>query len=122
MSSLAYLLTIFWIFLLVLMIYLSAAHLVKLRRTGAFSLRPLFKGFGQKMWMTIGLGIMFFGLYYLVITLASRFFDSNQKLNLLMLARQHPAEFIYMGLGIFSCVTISIYIVRIMIKNIYNMR
>jgi hypothetical protein len=83
-----------------------------------WSLRTLFKDFNRKMWMTICLGSLFFGLYLLIVGIgiyAVRQWGSD----LLFLAYHHAVEFIYGGLWLFACISLSIYLVRMFIKYFY---
>lgn len=101
------------------MIFYSIKYFLKLIRDNKFSLHPLFKGFKQKMWMTIGLGSLFFSLYLLIILLSSWLLDSKSSLTLFFLFYAHPTEFIYLGLFIFACMSLCIYLVRMFIKYFY---
>jgi hypothetical protein len=84
------------------------------------AVRTIFNGFRQKMWMTVGLGVVFFSLYLLIVLLGSYFKDQSARLDFFFLMYQHPVSFIYLGLLIFACMTSGIYLVRMVIKYIYN--
>lgn len=116
------LVAIVWIVLTVWLTYFSAKYFMKLMKNKAYSPRPLFKNFGQKMWMTVWLGCLFFGFYYVLVLLLSKVMDPSVKLDIFFLVYRHPVEFIYLGLIIFACMTVSIYIVRTIIIHLYNIR
>lgn len=80
------------------------------------------RGFGQKMWMTAGLGLVFFGCYLVLALASSSLKDTQIRLNLFLLMYQSPATFVYLGLLIFACLSTSIYLVRLVIKYLYNTR
>ena len=81
------------------------------------SVASIFKDFKQKMWMTIGLGIVFFGLYVLIVYIGS-YIATN--FNLFKLIHKNPVTFIYLGLLTFALVTTCIYLTRLIIKFLYN--
>lgn len=80
----------------------------------------LFQDFKQKMWMTLGLGITFFGLYFLLVLLGSRWMDQQTSLQVFFLAYQNPINFIYLGLFIFVATSLLIYLVRTFIKYLFT--
>jgi hypothetical protein len=82
-------------------------------------LNSIFHDFGKKMWMAAGIGPLFFGLYFLVIYLAT-FTETTTRLDFFFLLYKYPVEFIYLGLFIFACTTVGIYCARIIIKYVYN--
>ncbi len=84
-----------------------------------FSINSIFHDFDKKIWMVAGIGPMFFGLYFLLIYLAT-FTESTTRLNFFFLLYKQPVKFIYMGLFIFACATISLYGARLLIKYVYN--
>lgn len=84
------------------------------------SVDVLFKGFSQKMWMTTGLGIVFFGCYFLLVVLGSYYRDPVWRLNLFHYVYENPVLFIYIGLFVFAFISASIYGVRTIIKHLYN--
>lgn len=84
------------------------------------TMRNLFKGFRQKMWMTVGLGILFFGFYFLLVLIGSYIIDHESRQYLFLLIYQHPKAFIYFGLLLFASVTICIYLCRMVIIYLYN--
>lgn len=109
-----------WLILLAWLTYYSVHFFVKNISPRKSSLRFLFAGFRQKMWMTVGLGIIFFGLYALLVWLASSFFNFTNKQQIFLLMYRHPVKFIYLGLLIFVTISVSIYLARILIKHLYN--
>lgn len=80
----------------------------------------MFEGFRQKMWMTAGLGIVFFCSYLGISATAFYFKDPQARLHLFTFAYENPAALIYIGLLIFACFSVCIYLVRIIIKYFYN--
>lgn len=79
----------------------------------------LFFEFDKKMWMTIGLGITFLGLYFFLIKMLSWLFKENSY-RAFSILYQYKIEAIYMGLFIFAFLSSSIYLVRIFIKYLYK--
>jgi hypothetical protein len=85
------------------------------------ALRLMVKDFRQKMWMTIGLGLFFFGFYFLLLW-SFKFIDKSFWQNLFMQAYHSPILFIYAGLFIFAFISLSIYLVRMFIKYLFMTR
>lgn len=102
---------------LLLQIFVNLAELTMKKKV---SFSALFKNFNQKIWMTGGLGILFFGLYFLLISAFSFFNDPTLRLNFFHFAYRHPVTFVYAGLMTFICVSISIYLARSAIAYLYN--
>lgn len=100
----------------------NAMYFMQIILKKGFSIRSLFKDFGQKMWMTIGLGGLFFALYSGLIFYGSHILDSQMRRKIFFLAYKHPSDFIYLGLLLFACVSLCIYLARIIIKYLYNSR
>lgn len=84
-----------------------------------YSIKSIFHEFEKKIWMVAGIGPLFFGLYFLMVYLAT-FTETATRLDFFFLLYKHPVEFIYLGLFIFACTTLSIYCVRLIIKYVYN--
>lgn len=82
----------------------------------------IFKDLKKKMWMTVGLGITFFGAYLLIVCIASSMINSKTRLDLFLILHKHAISFIYLGLLVFALVSVSIYMVRLWIKYLYNKR
>lgn len=95
-------------------------ELIRKKKISVLSI--LFKEFRQKMWMTIGLGILFFGIYFMAIWIGSQLINSQMNTNFFMLMYRNPVYFIYLGLFLFACVSTSIYLVRMVIKYLHNTR
>lgn len=104
-----------------LILFNTAMYFTETIMRKKYSTRSIFIGFRQKIWMTTGLGIVFFGLYFLIVTIGS-FLDPETRLNLFFLVYQNPVAFIYLGLLTFICISISILMVRHIIKFLYNAR
>lgn len=122
METTRILIVFFLILLLGFLLFYLALHLTKLILKKPISARVVFKDFGQKMWMTVGMGIYFCVLYALityVISLVTNFFGPQ---NLFQLLYKNPIAFIYLGLFVFVLATTSIYLVRMVIKFLYNVR
>ena len=108
-------------FLLVgVVLFFSAISLAERGFKQKVFVKTIFNGFRQKMWMTAGLGIVFFSVYLLIVLCGSYFKDPSARLDFFFLVYQHPVSFIYLGLLIFACMTSGIYLVRMIIKYIYN--
>lgn len=98
----------------------STRHFLKIMKNQSFSIRPLFYDFRQKMWMTIGLGLVFFGLYVVVILFGSYKMDPELRRKIFLLVYQNPTFFIYFGLFTFASISLTIYLARVFIKYLYN--
>lgn len=84
------------------------------------SIRALFIDLKPKLWMTAGVGIFFFSLYGCLVILFSFFIDQEMRQSLFSMALRHPNYFIYGGLTIFVTISLSILMVRSIIKRVYN--
>ncbi|CUI17634.1 Conserved hypothetical membrane protein [Candidatus Protochlamydia naegleriophila] len=104
------------------MIYKSTCYFIQIIRGKKYHIRPLFRDFKEKMWMTVGLGCLFFGLYLFLVLSGSVLINSEMGSNLFTLSYKNPIEFIYLGLFIFATLSLSIYLVRMMIKYLYITR
>lgn len=104
---------------LIWMTYISLQYMIHLIKGKKYSPRPLFRDFRQKMWMTVGLGVPFFGFYLALVLFGSSLIDSQTGQQLFLLFYKHPTEFIYLGLFIFACLSLSVYFVRMFIKYFY---
>jgi len=105
-----------------LALFLIAMRLAQKFLRKDISTRSIFKGFGQKMWMTTCLGVLFFGVYLSIVYGLSLIADPIFRLNFFSMVHQHPIVFIYLGLLVFACFSVGIYIARIAIKYFYNQR
>lgn len=101
------------------LIFISCQQFSRIIRTRNCSPRNLLKDFGQKMWMTIGLGILFFGFYILFVLFSSWFIDQQIGIQILVLAYYEPVLFIDGGLFLFALFSLLIYLARMFIKYIY---
>jgi hypothetical protein len=97
----------------------SFRHLKFMIKEKKISLKPAFRGFREKIWMTFGLGVTFFGFYFILIYISSKLLTSQIGHNFFHLVYTYPTEFIYLGLFIFAIFTLSIYLVRMFIKYIF---
>jgi len=111
---------LFIVLLAGMILFCAATFLVERFTKKKISLRFLFKDFRQKMWMTVGLGILFSCLYFLIIFTLFWIKDSQVQQNLFSLLYRYPERFIYLGLLFFSCITVGIYLARMVIKHLYN--
>lgn len=103
-----------------LSLYAWKKFLVLLQRPWSF--RNLLKGFKAKMWMTFGLGIVFFSFYFLVIFISSVYLKEEKGELLFFSAYHSPKFFIYAGLLIFACFSLTIYLIRMLIKYLFLTR
>lgn len=110
-----------WIVLVAFMIFISVNFFKKVVQNRTYSLRPLFKDFRQKMWMTACLGILFLGLYLGFVLLSSQM-DPERKMELFLLAYKHPLKFVYLGLIFFIGISVSIILARTIIKYLYHLK
>src|SRR5437764_747748 len=99
--------------------WFSAKYFIYLIKNNKISLQPAFRGFKEKIWMTIGLGIVFFGFYLAIVLLTSKLITPKSGETFFYLVKTHPIEFIYLGLFIFTTATLSIYLVRMVIKYLF---
>ncbi len=74
------------------------------------------------MWMTFGIGLVFFSLYLIVIFFSSVYLKEEAGQWLFKTAYQAPIYFIYIGLLIFICFSLTIYLVRMLIKYLFLTR
>lgn len=84
------------------------------------SFTSLFFNFKQKMWMTIGIGTLFFSLYLFLLFFGAFKLNPQEKLALFFNAYQNPALYAYRGLGFFVSMTILSYVARMIIIFFYN--
>lgn len=108
------------ILVLGLLLFYIAVHFTELLMRKKVTFHVLFKDFGQKMWMTIGLGLIFFTFYLLFVFLGTFTNNSDIRLNFFFLLYEHPTAFIYLGLLLFACISTSVYLARMVIKYLYN--
>lgn len=112
---------IFLFLLLLLMLIVLGIGFYIIKHFGS-PFPKLFHEFDKKIWMTLGLGITFFGFYFLVIMLLSWSLSNENSTKIFSFLRQYLREFIYLGLSMFACTTLAIYLVRLVIKRLYNKR
>lgn len=98
-----------------LFLFTASMYIAKLTMKKDISARALLNNFGQKMWMTCGLGILFFSLYLIVVSTLSSVNGSSLRLNFFHLVYKHPIAFIYLGLLTFAFFSVSIYLARMII-------
>jgi hypothetical protein len=79
----------------------------------------LFHEFDKKMWMTLGLGFLFFGFYLFAVTALAWILSSDHFQRFFTFIYYHKVESIYIGLTIFSFTTLTIYAARLLIKYLY---
>jgi hypothetical protein len=103
-----------------LLVCLLAVYAFK-RLSRGWSLKLLFKDFNRKMWMTICLGSLFFGIYLLIVSLGI-YFVHEWGTDLFFIMYHHPIPFIYGALCLFACASLSIYLARMLIKYLYLTR
>lgn len=103
-------------------LFLCLMYLAEWITKRTFNIHSLFRDFNQKMWMTVGLGITFLGLYFIIIYIASFVKDPQTRLDFFFQLYKHPVSFIYLGLLVCVSVSILIIIIRMVIKFYYNTR
>ncbi len=86
-----------------------------------WSFKILFKDFNRKMWMTISLGIIFFSLYLLFVFFGA-YLVNQWGIEIFFLLYNHPIEGVYGGLWLFVCLSLSIYLARMLVKYFYLTR
>lgn len=93
-----------------------------LRKKGGIerAINQLLSDFRAKMWMTIGLGLIFFSLYFVVILVSQLLIDKGNGLALMDAARRMPSLFINLGLLLFATLSLLIYLARMIIKYFYT--
>ena len=120
MQTFSVLCLVFIVLLIGLILFFLALKLTEKGMKKKVTVQIIFKEFGQKMWMTIGLGCVFFCLFLLIVWAGSYFNDSQFRLNFFFLVYEHPVAFIYLGLLTFALISTGIYLVRLVIKHLYN--
>lgn len=111
---------IFMILLVGYLLFLISMDFASILMKKKVSTKSLLNGFRLKMWMTAGLGILFFGFYFSAIFLGSHLLDSETLLNIFFIVHKHPLPFAYLGLLIFICISTLIYLARMLIKSWCN--
>lgn len=111
-------LSILTFFLIAFIFYCLTNRLLLKRRP----IKSLFWDFKAKMWMTLGLGAFFFGLYLLFVWIGSHLMDQNLGLTLFFKVYESPISYVYLGLFIFICFSLFIYLARMFIKYIFLTR
>ncbi|HRD56020.1 MAG TPA: hypothetical protein PLC42_06445 [Parachlamydiaceae bacterium] len=112
----------FSVIIIGLVLLKSAILLTELITHKRVSFSSLFFNFKQKMWMTIGLGILFFNLYLFLLYMGAFSLTAQDKLSFFFDAYQNPATYAYRGLFFFVVVSVSIYLARMVIISLYNSR
>jgi hypothetical protein len=86
------------------------------------SIMSVFAGLGQKLIMTLGLGIFFSSLYIITVWGIAHALHDEEKRALLQYAREHPIACIYGGLILFVVISLTILVIRCCIKRVCNGR
>ncbi len=86
------------------------------------SIRKIFDGLKAKIWMTAGVGFFFFIFYATLVLIGTNFINSEMRMKLFYWMRNDPILFVYLGLVLFVTISLSILVVRSIIKRIYNSR
>lgn len=113
--------SIYVIFLLGFCAVLLLALYAFKRLGKGWSFQLLFKDFKRKIWMTMSLGGIFFSLYLLSVGLGA-YFVQYWGTDLFFLLYQNPILGIYGGLWLFACLSLSIYLTRMVVKYFYLTR
>lgn len=112
--------TILWISFSLLILCTALVGIYIFKRFGS-PLPRLFFEFDKKMWMTLGLGFSFLALYLFFVCSLSCL--SNQyATRIFTFIQTNPTLSIYIGLFIFATLSLSIYLMRILIKYLYRIR
>lgn len=98
-------------------IYTWKQWILLLRRPGKID--RLLKGFRAKMWMTVGLGLVFFNFYLLLVAITARLLDNQTGAWLFATAYSSPKPLIYLGLLTFASISLAIYLARMVIKYLF---
>lgn len=112
---------IFLVLLLILVLLLFSIGFMIIKRFGS-PFPKLFYEFDKKIWMTLGLGLIFFGLYFFSVTALSWMLNTQTSQIIFSFFRSYTIESIYLGLLIFALITLSIYFARLFIKYLYKNR
>lgn len=104
------------------LLLISYRHLSYLIKNKRYSPLSLLKDFNQKMWMTIGLGVPFFGFYFFGVSFIANWLDVPTGLHVFFLVYEQPILFIYFGLFLFALFSLMIYFMRMLIKYLYLTR
>lgn len=120
METLKILLIVLAFLLIGIVLFYSSLYIAEKGMKKKVAVNAIFKEFRQKMWMTLGLGIVFFGFYLLLVVFGSYYKDPSSRLNFFFFVYEHPVLFIYLGLFVFALISASIYAVRVVIKHLYN--
>lgn len=109
--------------MLILTLWMAVVGLKRLRnlaKTRQLSPKILLKGFREKIWMTLGLGIFFFGLYISLVLFARILLSNQVKAQLFEMIYKAPLKFVQLGFFIFIGISLCIYLVRMLIKYLYK--
>lgn len=112
---------IFTILLLIFVLVVFGIVFYSIKRYGS-PIPKLFHEFDKKIWMTLGLGIIFFGFYFALVTAVSWILSADKAQKIFSFFRHYTIESIYIGLFIFAFITLSIYMARLFIKYLYSKR
>lgn len=110
---------IFAVLLLIFVLLVCGIGFYIIKRKGN-PLPKLFHEFDKKIWMTLGLGIIFFGFYFVLVMGLSWMLSSDRSQKIFSFFRHYTIESIYIGLFIFAFITLSIYLARMLIKYLYS--
>lgn len=100
-----------------LKISLNAAALIMKKDV---SPRKILFNFKEKMWMTAGLGLFFFGSYLIILVTLSLFKHEMAGLDIFYFCYHNPTFCIYLSLGIFVLFSALIYTIRRLIIFLHN--
>jgi hypothetical protein len=108
-----------WIVLLILLTFRGIQYFIK-NILPKQNFQNVFRDFKQKMWMTGGLGLTFLALYLSFVFFGSWFLTPEKKQQFFLLVYNSPVKYVYAGLLVFVIFSLSIYLVRMLIKYLYN--
>jgi len=82
--------------------FVSCKLLIKIVKTRGCSPRILFRGFSEKIWLTIGLALFFVSLFFFINFLIYHYMSKDLFLEHLAFGLQHPSYyFLWGGLSIY---------------------
>lgn len=116
MSEFVYLLLILGLLLVLGLAWFAARRLGR-----GWSFKALFKDFNRKIWMTLSLGAFFFITYGLAVYLGA-YLAHQWGPDMFFVLYRNPVISIYAGLSIFAFLSLSIYLVRMLIIYLYLTR
>lgn len=110
----------FFTSLLFVFIFLTTLFCYWILKSYGNPLPRLFHEFDKKIWMTFGLGLIFFGFYFFAVTTLAWIIDGESLQKVFAFIYIYKVASIYIGLSTFAFITLTIYLVRLFIKYLYK--